>query len=1194
MALSDTLDKLFALQSQLNSQIEPATVEAKARLDALSKELADLNSKLKAGGLNQSSLERMTNLQQKLVPTAQTTFQAFHEDFEQQQQVKRSYDLYQNRLMSQVGTLSAGAQTRFNTLRGAVDFFGNPQQQKQTLAANPNFQTELAAQGISSGDEARTEFRKLVAQLRTAPYENINKRLREDVAEAKRQGKAFTPADLEERRLHYQTGQTFTAADDPRNVRDLARLSGNFFQRNFSKANFADHMTSGGLTAFGAIGGELLSAGSSYLSQPMTGQRIRQEERNRSAASLLPAIFAGVGAGVGMVTPVGPWGGAAVGSGVGSAIQTFYDAGSEQHETLRLTGEEFSQTLGRGTAAADKFVTAIESTASKMGTPAAELANSLRTLSSSVVGFNPAKAAGLQATLQRGAGDLYPGLVESQARAAVAIPLSNRYQDMIAGNAPPDPRVYQDAANWFALHGDLDDRNKQLIAGGQFDYAPAYKRVQAAKGRMDNEIASEDPFSRWLDQNVASRIPFSVLGRRQAAIDANKKKLEDAGQDKEASASAKAASDKIARANRTAQEMSDAIGYDVQRAGVGAGMAQMTGRGAAGMQPYVGQEVTALTDQQAQLRIQEQQVQASISAAKPADVSMFKADLAGIRLKLSQNQAQIVQAQAGLFQEKVTEQQAHFEGGYTRLGISGDALMLGGASVFDPRVARNLAQRRSFLAGQSAYDMGLAGDMTNFLSPMEREQRRTSAAQEDFEARFALPNQYAMQRIGETQARSGERQAGLRGDLARAQAGGGVLATLQAENRLIDDQKRLRDELNQRLLEGSLTTQQQLQLTTQLRDIDSQIVTGRKQAFDSAVEGLGNTESARASIGSSQAERESRMRGTSAKSYAEAGAGYDAALRNVALLKFAADREVNPDLKVQKQAVYQKALSETEQNHVAELGTVSMGPKFDMQFTIASHELSRQMKSPFEPGSVLQSNALLGKLDHQKDLAISAQMARIDKDPHLTQDQRDAAKAPLTEAQQQVRDDLFDRQNSIDVGWMDRLVSMSVNAPSFAARLMPGSDRVASIAEKRGLGRMSARVFGYTDRKSYVDAATMGYLPSETSRYAFGDRPGDYPLGTGPNAYLPVAAAAGPSGISMAGAALTTDSVENGGGLPPQMVGELSQALMAFTTLLGRGIPVNVTQMDKATGDQASHTQNTGSIYSAAHIMRGGQAPPRY
>jgi len=1128
MAISDDLvGKILALRGEVDSTILPEYEAAKKAVDDISAELKKLESLGKmtaAQGQSYAAIKGGAGTPGTLA-LAVEDLKNRESPAQVQQKTQASLQGLMDHLAAQAPHMKAATAAQYDSLKAAAFTGSDPQ--------------------------AQEDFKRFVGNLQTVPSKDIHKDLRKWVSEQLKTGVKVSMDDFAQKRKTLQEGETVMPGENPQLKQEYERATATGARR--LRANFKGHLSSGGAEALGYAALNLGHEAGEYLSQPLTGNRYTAEARYRAGLDLIPGaagLFGGLaGAFFGPGAAVA---GAAGAAGLASAVVAPLSASSEKHEALRLASEDIALQMGRGTKAAGRFASMIETTAAKMSVPAAELAQSSAMIARSVSGFGAGGVA-LQARLQSQLGDNYAALAPAQAQYG-AVPFTRGYREMLAGSVKPDAALFGDAAFYLAFTGDQDGYKKQLALQAAVKPPANYRQyvsdTQAAKPMGWWDATKETALSVIEGHPTAAIQDQRAARRRVRAFESTgQKQIADVAQQQKSDADFTVGIYEGSRAGRETALLGETM---AQVPGKALAQSLASGRGLAGMKRYAGDELADLAVAQGGVQSQEALLRARLADKGLTDdrrrqLQYLLADTQGHGLDIK---GQELDLRVGLFRQGISERQARFEGGYSRLGVGADELTLGGASAFDPRVARNVASRRAFLAGQSAYDLGLASDATNFLSPEEREQRRTSARREGFEARYALPNQLAVQKLGETSARSGERQAELRGGVARAQVQGGVLATLTAENRLIADQSRLRDELNLRLREGHLTTQQQLQVVTQIRDIDASTLTGRKQALDTAFSGLSDVAQARASVGASKGEREARLHGTSDTSYGQGAEGYRAGLQNVALLKAAAERtDISPDERVQRQAAYQRAQSDTERAHIEEVGTVQMGPQFDAEFTRRSHELSRQMKSPFAPGSVLQSNAALARMDQEKVAAIDAQARRVMSDPSMTVDQRRAAMVPLTEQREAAKDDLLDRQNSVDVGWMDRLTAMSVSAPSFASRLMPPADRVASIAEKRGLGQMSARVFGYNERSSYVSAATMGMLPSESNGRVFGNRPGDYPQGVGPNAY-------GPDGQGgFTGGDAFTGGPQGAGGVAVDALGAGSDGFMQPTGYYDRYTP---------------------------------------
>jgi hypothetical protein len=1161
----DLIRKIQELQGRVDGSILPLYEQAKASVDNLQQQLDSivaLGKFTKAGKQKFDAIENLQKIPQAVVDNLQ-------KPAEVQQKIQASLSGLADHLMQQA---QMGPKT------------------------GPEFQSlKTAAFAQPLDPAAQQAFQGYVSNLQSVHTENLTKDMRTWVQGQIKQGLKVTLTDFTEKQRSVMAGTVMGPEDNPETQKAFNAASGRGLGRVFSRDNFGldnarKHWSSGeGYT----IGYAALDLGRSAVEVAdiyQNGKRYTREAQDRAWMGMIPGAATVAGGVLGAFTPVGPVAGAGIAGGIASAATGFFSAQSERHEDLRLSSETIALQLGRSTAAATKFADMIDKTADRMSVPAAELAKSSVAIASAVTNFG-ANGVSLQARLSRGLGDTYTDYVGTQQQAA-SLPFSRSYREMLSGSVTPDASLFGDAAFYYAFTGDQDNMKKQaalqnVIAPGK-DYQQYVADQQASKPMDWWEAAKQTGLS------VLAGTPSAAIRDRQGAI--RRTGIYEATHAQTIAGAKKAAGDNnnfltnVYEDSRTGRETAL---YGQTLAGVPYRQMQQAeerGQGLAGLRRYSGAELTDLGVAYGGVTAQESLLtkrlaDKSLSADRRKMLSYLLANTQGQALDI---QGQILGVKTGLFRQGLSEEQARFGGGYSRLGISGDELTLGGASSFDPRVARNVARRRAFLTGQAGYDLGLASDMTNYLTPEEREGRRTAAKQESFEARFVLPNQQAVQRIGDTTAASQARQADIRTEVTRAQVAGGITASLVAQNKLIDEQVRLQGELKARMAEGNLTYQQRTQLTAQIKDSEAQTLEARKQAMDTAAEGFADVASARSSIGSAKAARETTLRGTSTVSFAQTTESYQAGVQRVALLKLDAELETNPDRKVQKQAVYQQAYTDTEQQGIEATSQVQMGPDFRRRQTLLQHKLGRQERSPFEPDSILTTNSQLAALSGQQLAAYDAQMRRVMSDPTKSAAEKQAILANLTEGREDVRDQQFGYQQSVDVGWVDRLVSMSVNAPSFAARLMPGSDRVAALAEQKGFGRMSARVFGYTNQQSYRDAEGMGVLPSEMSRFAFGQRPGDMPGTTGPDT------------AAIGGTGRTLDSIDAGGagsgvaGLNMQAAQMLLQAAQMILQAAGTTQNHVVHVADPNTGTIAARTQNAQTVYGAGDIMAGGKAPSRY
>ena len=1159
MANTDLVEKILALQAQIDTAILPSFDAAKTQVDSLQKEL-DALSKLPK--ITKSQGKRVSDITTTELPAATQTLKDLADPAKYQQKVQASFDDYHSTLLKNLKGMTPGVSTQYSTLETAA---------------------------FSGGSTEQQAFKDYVGQLQRVPYENVNKLLRSEVQAARKAGTPLSLTDFATRRRELETGEVYDDETNPENIKQLANMSRRGPGRLFNRENFNHHWNNGGATAIGysalSVGQEAIGVADTYLD----GRRYTQEARERALLGLAPGIGGMIGAGIGAFSPVGPIGGSLIGGGVGTAIEGVASASSERSESIRLASEQISLQMGRGTQAAGKFADILDETSKRLGVPAQELALHSAAIANAVTGFGKGGVE-LQGRLSASLGDNYARTFDSQI-AYSQTPFSRPYRDMLAGSTPADPNLFGDAAFYFAFTGDADNLKKSLAQKHAVSHSKGVQQYRADVKTTDAPMSPWDELKYATHRLLTGADDPDIINREGAKARSRQAEKKHAQEIKDAKQNDDADTTFYYSVLEGTRKGRETAAYGQTLAQIPYQRMQQalaSGQGLAGLKRYSGEETTDL--QTAYSGVVEQE---DFLNKRLADPTLTGDRRKQVKLLLAQTKAQALdihgQAQdvrVGLFQQGVSERQGRFEGGLSRLEIGSDEIMLGGFSSFDPRARANAAAREGFLNHQAQYDLNLANDKSNFLTPQEREIRRTAAKQEQFQADFLIPNTLAQQHIQDTVAASNLRQADVRVQISRGQATGDITNTLTAQNALVAEQLRLQGELKQRLAEGNLSYQQRTQLAAQIKDIEAQTITAQRQAYDTAITGFQQRAEAQSSTGYSQQERAARLRGTSRETLAMAGAGYDASLQSVALARVRMlDPTLSPDQKLIYQAQYEQAKNSAEQQGIDAFSNVQMSPEFDTREIKLQAKLSRQMRSPFEPGNVLATNSELAKMGEAKlgkiDEVMKSDMARQD----LTKEQKQLIYRNLTQQKEDTRNDIFERQQSVDVGWIDRLVSMSVNAPSFAARLMPGSDRVASIAEKRGLGSVSARVFGFHDRQSYRDAETMGVLPSEMSRFAFGQRPGDFPMGDTPDAPI------------VGGKGTTIDSIDSGGmgaGVPASVMGDLNQTLQTLSALLSKGLQVTVNQINPDSAHVNSTAVNASSNYDAKGIMRGGVAPGRY
>lgn len=1145
MALDDLVQKILKLQSDINSGLEPAYLNAKQAVDDLRKELDSLAHLAKTGGLNAQQYKRYEDISGGALPHALANFGPLESDWMAQQGKQGTLNDLQAKLSSNLQGMSPETASNYAKLSPAAD---------------------------------PTAWAAYVGGLRRVPADQIPraKSIHQQMRDYVRQNPDTTPGGYEEEESRLRSGPLYDAENDPRSVEKLANSRRSWAQRTFNRQNFGRHWSEGGGQALAWAALDLGQGIAGYASQPFAGQRITAEARERSALGLLPGALGTAGALIGgFAGPAGAMIGGGIGVGAGSVISAIQSAKSQEHEALRMASTDLATQSMRGAAAIGQFTSMLENAARTAGTPVAELASSVQSASRVVGTLGAGGVAGVT-QLQGLLGDRFPSVFASALHFAQSAPLSQPYRDLIRTHKG-DPGLYYGAALYEASEGDLSGAYDQLQLYGARTLTAGAAAATAKINAIDNyqgKFAWYNPLS-W-----KINAPGSDLNLRK---EAEEKKLDALNRQNKmyqvAAGPAKDLIDRVMAQTLQTRGLSQAYGTSAETYAAYGQQQLETGMGLVGLAPNAAGEVSDLLGQQATLRQQESVYVSAFRQAPAGAQGWLNSRLVQVRAEIAQNRGQIISARSGVFREGVSINEAGFGGQSARLGLGGQSILMGGGSVFSSGYAGSVAGRIGIARSQAAYDQGLALDHSNFLSPEERQQFLTQAAQGRLAANFEIPNQNAIQRIGETESYSSVRQGALGVGIAGASVAGGVSATLQAQNSLLREQDALRGRLNDRLREGHLTLEQQRQVQGQILDLTRQQIEGRANAIDAAFAGHESVYGAGATSASTVAGRTVRLIGSSDATYAAQTSGYQASMQRVAMLRLRRDTALNPDDRALDEAQYQQAAAGAEADRIDSAGTFSMGPVFQTRQMRLSHRLGRQERSPFEPGSVLQTNAALAKMDTQSLSGIQKQIDRVRRDPTMTKAEKDAAVQSLAGQQESVRDDYFDRQQSVSLGWMDRLTTMSVNAPSFASRIMPPPSLVSSIAEKRGLGPMSARVFGFYSHSSFEGAAAMGMLPSDINTMAYGHRPGDFPGNLSSD----------PANVDGSGMTLgRIDHGPSGTGLPPQLVSDLTGAVRSLVAAIAKGQTVTVHQINPTTGQSAATTQNATGTYSSRAVQRGG------
>lgn len=542
----------------------------------------------------------------------------------------------------------------------------------------------------------------------------------------------------------------------------------------------------------------------------------------------------------------------------------------------------------------------------------------------------------------------------------------------------------------------------------------------------------------------------------------------------------------------------------------------------------------------------------------------------------AQKKLQALQLQNELFRAGLGERTAEFEGGMGRLQIGSQEDILHGTSAFGPEAASNSEKQIVAMKARAEVLDKLAADKTNFLRPEERERDKTDAASQRLRA-DSEPLRLFQAKVEETRTKSDNRTSTLNVTRSFAGTQGSHIDVYKAENKLLDEQMERTRQLGQLLNSQPLMPlQDKLRLQTEINNSIAQEVTARKNLTEQVFSNLQEQAQTGSAAMSARASRLELTQGSSAGAYAAHVGSFKEAQAAASVARAAYDAEGDPKRKAAKLLNLENARQGVEDALMASTTQVE-SPQTRTQRNRISSEMQRQQMSIFEPGAPITGAAKLNTLDTSELRKIQEKRADLRQRGMLTAEVEER----LVGQEEPLKTGILERQNQMNFGWMDRLTSMSVNSASFTSRIMPAPSDIAALAENKGLGSMSARVFGYYGGKSYDDSAAMGMLPSDIGKFSFGMRPGDNPD----------AGANMPFGMAADGGSLSAPIAEPASGLAPgAQTGDtgMSEALNQLTAAILHGLSVTVNLNNPTTGQQQAVVVNTGANQSGNAIIKGG------
>lgn len=1035
------------------------------------------------------------------------------------------------------------------------------------------------------------ELERLVEEVVRVAYEKPIDEVRRRVeALQQKAGRSATNAEFMQAEKEVAQGRAVTPEEDESVTKRRSEVmnpknAAQRFAGKFSRHAIMENLTEGGGLNVGYAAMQLGEEYSAAAAATMAGQRVTPEAQNRAMYGMLPGAGALVGSAFG-------WTGSLVGGGVGSAAQGMLSATSEKDEHVRLASEEISTSLGRGAAAGRQFAAILESSARQFGTPIAELSAAMTQIAHSVGGLNMQGATGLQAYLQSQMGDNYAATVGAQAKATTA-PFAQDYRDMLAGKTPASGAAYNGMADYYDAVGDRATADQLRGVGAALGTSPRIADLQAKIN-----------FTRANHPSTMGKYADFWLGSHRTEIDAQGKKHDvvetvydqrihnwqaeidrQNGQDADSLAASpdKAAGDALADAMQQGKDTQSFGQSSAASFGAYAQQALRRGRGVAGMRQFEGGQVSGLTNAQSGLRAQQSTLVNRIQAIGENNpgVGALKAVLADVRAQLADITGRIEDVGITDFNQQNSEDQARNQGQLQRAGTRGGALTLRGLTVGDSRVQANYAQQRQLSLTESARLQGLADDRSNSLSPEEREDYHSRALQLRVQATVGQASEIEQRRLGEQAAAGQVRQSAIGRKEAVAETAGGAgdiyKTSLEAANELLRRRGELQGELNRMERENVGTAGQRAQIQSQINDLTASAVRNTQAARYALYQGVGAEQEGAAGAAGAIARRMTFAGGTTKASYGASSVSLDAERAHLDTLRQAAeDPSLKPSDREQRQQAYQEYAAKLDADAVGKFGTFEEDPAERRRRTALEGAARRMAISPFVPGNRLGIASRLVRLDRQKLSGIDAQIRRVQSDPKLSDDQKANILASLEGQKEDTRTSITEQSAGVAEQMFSDRIAQSIGAPSFASRILPSASDVAGLAERKGLGAVSARVFGFRKASTYRDTMQYGLTaPDDGDMKLFGKRPGDLD-----------------GGLTEFGRGEGGGKVSDGS--TPALTGVLASLTGVLATLAG-GLKVELVTTNPDTGVRTAQTVNALKNGDSRAIQRGGAAQgPRY
>ncbi|MBV9850467.1 MAG: hypothetical protein JO250_12405 [Armatimonadetes bacterium] len=567
------------------------------------------------------------------------------------------------------------------------------------------------------------------------------------------------------------------------------------------------------------VGYSLMTLGqgaTNYFQQTQAGQYVTPEMQAADATrDLAPGVGSLVGMGLGMMTPLGAWGGQLIGQGLGSAIGGVAGAIGERDQSVRETADRIVASLGAASSSLDTFKAQVEGA----GVPVQQLGAVIASVASTgPVGAGVVSgAAGMTAALGEYAAPNYAS-ISRQLRDPALFTLGQEFRQTGRLSA----EGYGELGLNAAIAGDPEALFQANLAR-QRSAAATDPQFRAAVGREEQarnaDLGANRPFAayaRYLYDTghpdaaaFVANDPDLVASFREQA---DRRRQLDSRPDPE-----------VARNNRLFEEFGGiAAGRAVSEAGLSATQAAIQGvmlRGG-GAAALAGQRGAVAGDVGRMLAGDAEAIATtSRELADPAnrsDAGKLAQLLAQQRARQAQDSNILAEYDLNVFRTGQEERESAFSLSQTRGELSGLS-------------AADLAHERETRA---RYLEDTADNPRNPLRPSERSALREQVVR----LRYGAARDVREQREEEI----GVGVAGAEAGVQIAQGGGTAAQIAQAQTQYAEQLTRLERQYNEELQRGNLTYEERLQKQRQAVTLAGQITdlqNSERQQYFAATEG---------------------------------------------------------------------------------------------------------------------------------------------------------------------------------------------------------------------------------------------------------------------------------------------------------------------------------------------------------------------